>query len=59
MKIIFDSEEQKSKFIGIMAGCSCPHELGLGPTRDLTECEITCEDCWKNCALQMEVKGCF
>lgn len=56
MKIIFDSEEQKSKFIG----CGCPGEFideanQLAYNMTGTDCSVLgCEACWsKYCEMEV------
>lgn len=56
MKIIFDSEEQKDKYINRITWF-CPKEFGLVDRGD-DDCgkDDDCSKCWKN-AVEMEVKG--
>ena len=54
MKIIFDSEEQKTVVLSALAKAeNCPYELEIG------ECECdeyaTCRECWED-AIESEVK---
>ncbi len=58
MKIIFDSEEQKDKFMDIVhEGFICPRELGLEDARRNSTCLSTpCITCWENSGVEMEVK---
>lgn len=58
MKIIFDSEEQKTKFIHYIS-FTCPKELDEN-LRDKAddECDAypLCTECWETCGIEMEVK---
>ena len=55
MKIIFDSEEQKEKFLsGVLDTRVCPYDIGVYMTNCI-KCK-TCEDCWKSCGIEMAVK---
>ena len=47
MKIVFDSEEEKSKFIKTMGYRlhACPKDIGLD---DAYRCETLCSECIKN-----------
>lgn len=56
MKIIFDSEEQQQRWFDSVF---CPSYLGL---KDADKCGrrsslISCETCWKESGLEMEVKS--
>ena len=53
MKIIFDNEEQKEKFIDQLR-VNCPEDYGL-PQVKLT-CSLDCVDCWNGCGIECEVK---
>lgn len=53
MKIIFDSEEQKNAFFGLMADDYCPNCLLL-PEHCLAERD--CDLCWRSCGIKVEVK---
>ena len=54
MKIIFDSEEQKENFARHIFADHCPTLFGLnGSCCDFEECD----ECWKNCGLEVEVKN--
>lgn len=56
MKIIFDSEEEKTKFLNGMASMYCPDDIGVGLANS-NDCDAdTCEDCWRNCGLDCEVR---
>ena len=58
MKIIFDSEEQKAKFIHYIR-FTCPKELDEN-LRDKADDECDdyprCDECWETCGIEMEVK---
>lgn len=62
MKIIFDSETQKEKFISAMANFSeCPSGFGLKNRVSigkncLPRGTTDCKRCWKNCGIEFEVK---
>ena len=51
MKIIFDSEEQKEKFIEVLSSGGCPNEVGLN---GFDNCSVNCGDCWER-AIEMKV----
>lgn len=56
MKIIFDTEEQKSEFF--KSTLSCPVNLGFDNPKDVN-CEIggrKCERCWKAAGIKVKVK---
>ena len=56
MKIIFDSEEEKTKFLNGMASRYCPDDIGMNLVNSC-DCDTTdCPDCWGNCGLIFEVK---
>ena len=53
MKIIFDSEEEKDNFAKLIFSDYCPSLFGLkGSCCDFEKCD----ECWKNCGIEMEVK---
>lgn len=55
MKIIFDNWKQENVFFEALADSShCPSELGGDEAKG---CAIDCEDCWRNCGIEVEVKG--
>lgn len=55
MKIIFDNLKQENAFFEILAGSSeCPSTFGAD---DAESCVTDCEDCWRNCGIETEVKG--
>lgn len=55
MRIIFDSEEQKEKFLKDMqTGVSCPGSYGLNRP-DFRCSEMYCSYCWSK-AMECEVK---
>lgn len=57
MKIIFDSEEQKDALMGLLADDYCPNCLFLkDDDRICGKSDIDCDECWKNCGIEMEVK---
>lgn len=57
MKIIFDSEEQKDALMGLLADDYCPACLFLKETGcELGSSDDDCDECWKNCGIEMEVK---
>ena len=60
MKIIFDSEEERDKFLMGMAHWDhvCPSDFGLKDiqTSKCEDCDTpSCEECWKECGLDIEV----
>lgn len=57
MRIIFDSEEQKERFISLISPFLCPSDIGIG-NDDADHCSRNgaCRDCWKNCGIEIEVK---
>ena len=56
MKIIFDSDKQKEKFILELTDfCSCPRQFGLDDAYNHNGCHsIECEECWER-AIECEV----
>jgi|GEM_PF-4646860 len=54
MKILFDNEEEKTKFFKIFRGCSCPSVLGFKNFEYCFENDNTCEQCWEQ-ACEWEV----
>lgn len=59
MKIIFDSEEQMDRFMDVLASSnSCPRYMGFSDyaLQNLSCLEYRCDDCWKNCGVEVEVK---
>ena len=55
MKIIFDSEEQKQKFLFVVAPLLCPGDVGVDESSKYTcVSEELCEDCWRK-AVEMEI----
>lgn len=60
MKIIFDSEEQKETFMGMIISSSseCPGFFGLNnlPKKQCFK-ENGCKICWEECGIEHEVKG--
>lgn len=60
MKIIFDSQEQKDKFLEMIVLCSdeCPGYFGLNnTTRKQCRKNDGCSRCWDECGIEYEVKG--
>ena len=56
MKILFDSEEEKTKFLNHMASIFCPSDICENVV-DVCECDTkNCQDCCENCGLIFEVK---
>lgn len=62
MKIIFDNEEQKERFLGVLAdaSCKCPSichfkELPLDDCTPATK--DNCVKCWEQCGIEFEVKS--
>lgn len=58
MKIIFDSEEQKNAMMGLLEDDYCPNnifleDVGCNYGNSLRN---DCENCWKNCGIEVEVK---
>lgn len=54
MKIIFNSEEQKGKFINSL----CPEEVGLkNDEYCLDGVKTTCSQCWEKSGLEYEIKN--
>lgn len=54
MKIIFDSEQQKEKFIDLISLDMCPSDIGVG---NYERCvKGNCWECWEESELEMEVK---
>ena len=60
MKIIFDSEEQKKKFMDCLMKSICPSALDLDDRENSEDCgpnfDTECVDCWEHCGLEIEVK---
>lgn len=62
MKIIFDKEEQKQKFLEVLAGSAntCPDDCYFKVLR-FNDCTPTtkdnCAKCWEQCGIEYEVKS--
>lgn len=65
MKIIFDSHEQKEKFLNAISDCfgECPsyfgftNRVGIRNGHCLPSTDDDCHKCWERCGIEFEVKG--
>lgn len=57
MKIIFDSEEQKERFMNTVVSDYCPSLFGAFPNMGSQLCDIydCCKKCWEQSGIDMEV----
>lgn len=56
MKIIFDSEKQRSEVIGKLVRDECTEDWGIMERVPGSKCTGDCDECWKR-AVEHEVKG--
>lgn len=60
MKVIFDSEEEKTRFLTQMAAMFCPSDISVDLV-DNSSCmsnvgQTFCYTCWERCGIKFEVK---
>lgn len=57
MKIIFDSEEEKRQCLQHR----CPSDFKYGESEkceyEIGEGGFSCDDCWRECSIEMEVRN--